>query len=241
MSLRRLAVTTLAMASIAAMLAALSPGTAVLEAAVSRPQELADAAAPEAVVLAWTALLAWLAWAWGALGLALTALSALPGIVGAAARLSLRAVLPAGARRGAALALGIGLGVGLGAPALASPAPQPVPAGAPDWPVAPPAAGWSPAAEPATAGPAADPGAAGPGAPGRPAPDWPAAPAAHAVVPGDCLWDIAAADLRDGSRAAGDAAVAAAVSAWWRANADTIGPDPDLLLPGQVLHPPAGP
>jgi hypothetical protein len=232
MSLRRLAVTTLAMASIAVVLAALSPGTAVLEAAVTRPQELADTAAPEAVVLAWTALLAWSAWAWGALGLALTALSALPGIVGAAARLSLRAVLPAGARRGAALALGIGLGVGLGAPALASPAAQPLPAGAPDWPAAPRAAGWSPPAVPATAGSAVHPGA----------PDWPpAGPAVHAVVPGDCLWDIAAADLRNGSQPAGDADVAAAVSAWWRVNADTIGPDPDLLRPGQVLHPPAAP
>jgi hypothetical protein len=28
------------------------------------------------------------------------------------------------------------------------------------------------------------------------------------------------------------------VDAWWSANADVIGPDPDLLLPGQVLQPP---
>jgi nucleoid-associated protein YgaU len=272
MSLRRLAVTTLAMASIAVVLAALSPGTAVLEAAVTRPQDLADTAAPESVVLAWTALLAWSAWTWGALGLVLTALSAIPGIVGACARLSLRAVLPAGARRGAALALGIGLGVGLGAPALASPAPQPVPAGAPDWPAAPRSAGWSPTAVPGTAGPAVDrgapdwpaadapvpaapaPAAPAPAAPAptAPAPTAPAAgtptaaapapgPAGHVVVPGDCLWEIAAADLRNGSRPAGDAEVAAAVSAWWQANAGTIGPDPDLLLPGQVLHPPAAP
>jgi hypothetical protein len=32
--------------------------------------------------------------------------------------------------------------------------------------------------------------------------------------------------------------VAAAVQAWWRTNAAVIGPDPDLLLPGQVLQPP---
>src|SRR3954469_6001061 len=137
MSSRRLATTTLAMASIAGVLTVLTPGTAVLEAAITRPQQLADGAAPETVVVAWTALLAWLAWAWGALGLAPTALSAVPGITGAAARLFLRGVLPAGARRGAALALGIGLGVGLTAPALASPIPAPVPAGAPDWPRAP--------------------------------------------------------------------------------------------------------
>jgi hypothetical protein len=224
MSLRRLAATTLAMASIAIVLAVLTPGTAVLEAAVTHPQQLADGAAPETVVVAWTALLAWLAWAWGAVGLALTALSAVPGITGAAARLFLRGVLPAGARRGAALALGIGLGVGLTAPALASPVPAPVPAGAPDWPSAPGAA----------SAPAADAGV----------PDWPAAApsAAHAVVPGDCLWDIAAAALRNGAGTPpDDGDVAAAVSAWWRANADTIGPDPDLLLPGQMLHPPAAP
>jgi hypothetical protein len=28
------------------------------------------------------------------------------------------------------------------------------------------------------------------------------------------------------------------VHAWWVANAGVIGPDPDLLLPGQVLRPP---
>ena len=35
--------------------------------------------------------------------------------------------------------------------------------------------------------------------------------------------------------------VAGAVHAWWSANAAVIGPDPDLLLPGQVLTPPAPP
>jgi hypothetical protein len=32
--------------------------------------------------------------------------------------------------------------------------------------------------------------------------------------------------------------VAAATHAWWQANVDVIGPDPDRLLPGQVLVPP---
>jgi nucleoid-associated protein YgaU len=237
MSLRRLAATALAMASIAVVLAALSPGTAVLRSAVTHPQQLTDAAGPEAVVLAWSALLAWLTWAWGTLGLALTALSAVPGLVGAAARLFLRAVLPAGARRGAALALGIGLGVGLAAPAYAAPAPIPVPAGAPDWAPAPSAAVPS-AAVPALTGPAV----AAPRAT-TDAPDWPAAaPGAYTVVPGDCLWDLAATRLQGTSGAApGDDEVAAAVTAWWRANAATIGPDPDLLRPGQVLLPPTGP
>src|ERR671912_166903 len=48
----------------------------------------------------------------GALGLTLTALSALPGVAGALARALTRCVLPAGARRAAALALGVGLVTG---------------------------------------------------------------------------------------------------------------------------------
>jgi hypothetical protein len=71
-------------------------------------------------------------------------------------------------------------------------------------------------------------------------PDWPAAvDDAHVVLRGECLWDIAAADLvRRSGAPPTDGEVAAAVDAWWHANADVIGPDPDLLLPGQVLRPP---
>jgi hypothetical protein len=62
------------------------------------------------------------------------------------------------------------------------------------------------------------------------------------VVPGDCLWLIAGASLRATGRGAGappsDGEIAGAVRAWWSANAAVVGPDPDLLLPGQVLHPP---
>jgi nucleoid-associated protein YgaU len=87
-------------------------------------------------------------------------------------------------------------------------------------------------------------------------PDWPDAPAGppppglpaatdRVVLRGDCLWDIAEAWLA-AAPGAGDAAgtgptdaqVLAAVRAWWQTNAAVIGPDPDLLLPGQVLNPP---
>ncbi|MGY1604157.1 LysM peptidoglycan-binding domain-containing protein [Geodermatophilus sp. SYSU D00815] len=225
MSGRRLLATALAMALVALGLAALGPEPEVLRQAVTHPQGLSDASGPDVVVLAWAALLAWSVWAWGAVGLALTAAGALPGLAGAAARCLLRVVLPAGARRATAVALGIGIGAGLGAPALAvaAPAAPPVTA-APDWPRTP--AGT--------------------------APDWPQveAPAAaseapapagdeHVVVRGDCLWDIAEAYLRRTTGAVpGDRAIADAVTAWWSANAAVIGPDPDLLLPGQVLHPP---
>jgi nucleoid-associated protein YgaU len=62
------------------------------------------------------------------------------------------------------------------------------------------------------------------------------------VVRGDCLWHIAADRLRQQQgRAPTDGEVALAVRAWWTANAAVIGPDPDLLLPGQVLRPPSPP
>jgi outer membrane biosynthesis protein TonB len=58
------------------------------------------------------------------------------------------------------------------------------------------------------------------------------------VRAGDTLWEIAAAHLPAGS---GDAAVAAAWPRWYEANRDVIGPDPDVIHPGQVLTAPGAP
>ncbi len=71
-------------------------------------------------------------------------------------------------------------------------------------------------------------------------PDWPAEQSdeAHVVVRGDCLWDIAAGRLAASGPGPTNAESAAAVQAWWAVNADVVGPDPDLILPGQVLRPP---
>jgi nucleoid-associated protein YgaU len=87
-----------------------------------------------------------------------------------------------------------------------------------------------------------------PDRPDQPVPDWPEAlpdvhpapaPGAHVVVRGDCLWSIAGTRLTAAlGRTPSAAEVATAVEAWWAANAAVIGPDPDLLLPGQVLRPP---
>ncbi|OIQ80505.1 hypothetical protein GALL_377430 [mine drainage metagenome] len=57
----------------------------------------------------------------------------------------------------------------------------------------------------------------------------------HLVRSGDTLWSIAAAHLPPG---ADDAAIARAWPAWYGANVGTIGGDPNLLKPGQVLHSP---
>jgi len=167
-------------------------------------------------------VLAWLAWAWGAVGLLLTAAAALPGAAGWLARLLQGALLPAGARHAAAVALG--LTVALQGPLAAATAfadtATTAPA-VPDWPAGSPDATGTPAPTPAQQ----------PGTPST---------AAHVVVRGDCLWDIASAHLRTaGAQPPSTADVAGAVSAWWSENRTVIGDDPDLLLPGQVLTPPA--
>ena len=109
------------------------PGPPSLAATLASAQRTVDTAGPDVLVISAAGLLAWAVWAWGALGLALTAASALPGMLGGTARLALHVVLPAGARRGAALALGLGLGVAgplLGTAALLTPTPA---SAADDW------------------------------------------------------------------------------------------------------------
>ncbi len=116
--------------------------------------------------------------------------------------------------------------------------------------------GWRTAAAAAlgmtvAAGPAAaadPPGSAPPVPPisqldGLPLPDRPVGrapartpPVAAVVVrPGDTLWDLAAATL---PASPGVSRIDRTWRAWYAANRRTIGPDPDLLLPGQRLIPP---
>jgi hypothetical protein len=59
----------------------------------------------------------------------------------------------------------------------------------------------------------------------------------HVVVRrGDTLWDIAAGALGPD---ASTADIAGSWPRWHAANRSTIGPDPDLILPGQLLRPPS--
>ncbi|MCZ2816441.1 LysM peptidoglycan-binding domain-containing protein [Modestobacter sp. VKM Ac-2984] len=229
------------------------PGT--VRAALADPQRLVDTAGADALVLVAVTALAWLCWAWGALGLLLTAATAAPGLAGRTAGVLLRGVLPAGARRAAAIAIGVGLSTaapialpsGPGPLAVASAETSPTadawpsgpatPVVQPDWPSAPATAAEDTARTEGTAA-AEDTAAVEDTAP---APDWPGpATGDHVVLRGDCLWDVARDWLtgRRPGQPVTDAEVAAAVQAWWEANATVIGPDPDLLLPGQVLRPP---
>jgi hypothetical protein len=223
------------MCAIGWVLSALGPGLPELQAAAADPQGLVDRSGPDALVLVAVPLLAWACWGWGALGLLLTATSTVPGATGRLAGVLLTGVLPAGARRAAALALGLTLGTAPAVALVAGPAPAIATA---------PALATAAATDelgPATGALSIDwPSAAT----GEVVPDWPGtqAPAdAHVVLRGDCLWDIASGRLqrdRPGTSPT-DAEVLQAVQAWWQANAAVIGPDPDLLLPGQVLLPPA--
>jgi hypothetical protein len=229
MSIPRLLATATVMGAIAVVLATLTAPVPAMTSSLAAAQRTADTQGPDVLIVSAAGLLAWAVWAWGVLGLALTAASALPGLAGSAARLLVHVALPGGARRAAALLLGLGLGVaaplaGALVPGLAPPASAATSADqtVPDWPLPPPPARSAPV------------------------PDWPTGPESSApervVVRGDCLWHIAAdALLGDLGRLPTDGEVATAVPAWWSANVDVIGPDPDLLVPGQVLRPPGPP
>jgi LysM repeat protein len=57
----------------------------------------------------------------------------------------------------------------------------------------------------------------------------------HVVQAGESLWSIAAEALPPDATAA---QVGSAATAWYEANRSTIGPEPDLILPGQQLNAP---
>ncbi len=216
--------------------AALGWGTSGAVAAVTAPGPAAfdDLLAVVAAGVAW-AVLAWLT-----AGLLLCLAAGARRTEGRLDRVA-RAVAPHAVRRLAALLLGIGL---VGAPlALAMPAqadrtvataarqadptrpPVEVPAldrWTPDRPAAPAATSDSPA----------DPAALL-----VPRPHRGSVVSDHVVVRrGDTLWDIAARALGSDASVAD---IAASWPGWYAANRSTIGPDPDLILPGQRLRPPA--
>jgi len=220
---------------------------------------------PDEVLVAGAASAALTGTAWLALGVVLELAALVPGVVGRAAVRITEALTPALLRRAAGAVLGIGLVAGLAPGAAVASSPVRVAAGSPlpdpGFSPAPPSAvplpdpGWLPSPEVvARAGPAAQSANAAIGAgwvPSRPVvrthpdlgvlnpvprPGPEDERPGHVVVHrGDSLWAIAARHL---GRDASDAEIAQAWPAWFDANRDVIGDDPDVLRPGQVLRPP---
>jgi hypothetical protein len=148
-----------------------------------------------------------------------------------------------------AVALGVGLTAGALPATAATPTPPSVSWTVQGWGTAAPSA--PPSADAATA-PSSGPAAASPTVPTSGSPTEPAAgpttvapssgwhptpchEASVVVVRGDSLWRIAAEHL---GPQASDAEIAEAWPAWYAANADVIGDDPDLIYPGQELRVP---
>ncbi len=207
---------------------------------------------PDEAILGLLAVTAAAGLAWLVVGVLLEALARVPGATGRVAGSWAAAVSPRVVRRVAAVVVGVGIGTAAGGGVGASPAlAATVPPGSSL--VVRVVAGAGGGGEPASA-PLPDPGfgpAPGPGwVPARPTvrphPDVASVsatgrrdpvPETHVVVHrGDSLWSLAARHLGPGAT---DREVADEWPRWYAANREVIGPDPDLVLPGQVLHPPA--
>lgn len=209
-------------AGLCALLAVAAPPSAVAATLADLPTA-AQEHGPEAVGLALAGAGCWVALAWLALAVVVSVAASRPGRCGQVARGIAAVTVPPAVRR--MLAVGVGLAVVTAAtgPALAAgpPTQRTVVAGtlAGALPGAPGSFDWPlPQSQP----------------PNRPRPST----AVAIVRPGDTLWAIARRHLPAG---AGDAAIAAAWPRWYAANRSVIGPDPDLLLPGQRLVPPSNP
>ncbi|WP_159797633.1 LysM peptidoglycan-binding domain-containing protein [Puerhibacterium puerhi] len=196
-----------------------------------------------------------------ALGLAVLVAAGL-GVRWRAGEAAVRRLAPGLVRRLVRVGVGVGVGAGLVVapttataaethPGPGAPAPATVDLGwqptAPDGPADPDApvrAAPTDVEDPAAAAPAEEPAA-----PSEPADvdvaaevrrdtahPGPAPDGSVVVHRGDTLWDIAARWL-GGSPSDGE--ILAATVRWHEANRDVVGDDPDLVLPGQVLRPPA--
>ena len=160
---------------------------------------------------------------------------------------ALVAAVAAGAPAMAAQAPGASDDLGWAPTALASAPAEPAPAPGPDAsPGAEPAA---PPPDPAAGAPSGETSAAQAPAGDPPAAEAPSAPATtHQVSAGESLWSITQELLDAGAAGAptdpssgGPSAQARVARAWpilYAANAESIGADPDLILPGTVLSVP---
>jgi hypothetical protein len=214
--------------------------------------------------LALVGTLAWIMYGWIWVAIGLTAGSVLPGTFGRLADAVLSMLMPLTVRRLIAVATGLALASGVPVAASATPPAHADPTGGGratavavtaelpdlDWPLGRdgrhvPSDGSAPGSgrPPPPAAPPAAPRPDRPAGPNSgpssgPSSGFNSGPGGRAVVvvrSGDTLWDLAAAHLGGTPTTR---AVAAEWPRWWAANRDTIGADPDLLLPGQRLTPP---
>jgi hypothetical protein len=187
---------------------------------IRSPRTAVDHQGIDHAVAACAGSAAWLFLGWLGCGVALVVASALPGTLGRAAGRVSAWVVPGVMRRLLSAALGIGLAAA-GTGGLATPAHA-----APTGPAPAPQASAGATTPPISAAVTLDL-------------DWPltASRAARVVTVrrGDTLWAIAAAHL---APHAGPRAIATAWPRWWSANRHVVGPDPDLLHPGQRLTAP---
>jgi hypothetical protein len=244
---------TLVAADVAALVAFVPDGPALLHHLATADSWVAAVGADRAAASVVGAAL-WLCAVWLGFAIALIALAGAPGWLGATGRRLTQLVVPAAALRLIAGIAGVSISLGVIVPAAAVARPAaaamssvttpnsvvttnssatptwpttpttpttptpPTPPTTPTTPTTPAAPGW-PTSSP---GPLHPPGSAG---------------TPHLVVAGDCLWNLAAAQLGPPARAP---QVAAQVQAWYAANRAVIGPDPALLHPGQLLVQPGG-
>lgn len=217
-----------AAAAVALALLRAAPGQTV--ALLAQPHASVAAHGSTAAAVTVADLAAFLTAAWLGLGAASALVSVAPGAVGRLGAVAARAVLPRAVVGLAAGAAGMGILTAAAGCAQAADAGRPGPA-TPVVTTARSAASAStlPApAIPTDPAPVADP---------PPPPQvTPRAPIAVVTVqPGDSLWRIAGRSL--GAQAT-PARIAVTWPQWFAANRDTIGPDPDYLVPGEVLHAP---
>lgn len=197
-----------------------SPDPRTLGPMLSHPQAYLDRVGSDRAAVTLVAVICWLVLGWLLLAVSATAAGSLPGVLGTIARAVSGRLVPATLRRATVLALGLSVATGGASAAAASGHP---PNGRPDRVVSV----SSGLAQPTRATARIDV-------------DWPVgstsapAPARRTVIvaPGECLWDLAATRL---GRDATNAQIAAEWQRWYAANRSVIGPDPDLIHPGQRL------
>lgn len=220
MACRAVGVSVAALAALGAVAGVLAPpGIDVLADAPATVDDVIGAAA---------ALAIWALLAWVATSLVLSVLATVPDVCGPVVVRCAEVVAPRLLRRLIAVAIGVAVAGGA-APALA--ATSRGPAGVPAAVASVPTKSFSPAA--ITTGPALFAG--GDHLP-IPVLDRPASSGVVVVAPGDCLWSIAARHL---GPTATTSDIAREWRRWYDVNRLVIGPDPDLILPGQRLTSPA--